>query len=167
MKQRKKSAVSSASPARARMVQERSNDTYKTKAKLAEPTVCATCGAVYRKGRWTWDPRPADAAETTCPACQRIRDRYPAGHLQLSGAFVMQHRAEILGTARNEETTEKAEHPLARIIAIEDHGDGIEITTTDTHLARRIGEALHHAFEGDLKFSYGEDEALLRAEWRR
>jgi len=45
--------------------------------------------------------------------------------------------------------------------------DGFEVTTTDSHLARGIGEAIHGAFKGDLKVRYSRDENLVRAIWKR
>ena len=41
------------------------------------------------------------------------------------------------------------------------------VTTTDPHLARRIGEALHHAYKGELDYHYNKEEKLLRVVWRR
>ena len=152
-----------------RSVQARMHDPYKTKGKLQEPSACRQCKAVYHKGRWTWDPVPSGSHEVVCPACERIRDSAPSGVLLLTGEFVASHREEILGLARNEEARVKAEHPLARIIKIEDQTEipkGVIITTTDPHLARRIGEALHHAHHGTLTCRYEENENLLRANWR-
>jgi hypothetical protein len=50
---------------------------------------------------------------------------------------------------------------------IEDQDDGIQITTTDIHLARGIGEALHNAYQGELEYHYNEQENLLRVVWQR
>ena len=41
------------------------------------------------------------------------------------------------------------------------------ITTTDTHLPRRIGEALHHAYEGEFRFHYDQGEQFIRVFWER
>jgi len=30
------------------------HDPYKTRLKLAEPTVCPKCGALFHEGRWRW-----------------------------------------------------------------------------------------------------------------
>jgi len=99
------------------------HDQYKAKGKLREPSVCPECKAVYHKGRWTWDPVPSDSHHILCPACARIRDGVPSGVLLLTGEFVAKHRDEVLGLARNEEARIKAEHPLARIIKIEDQAE--------------------------------------------
>jgi NMD protein affecting ribosome stability and mRNA decay len=147
--------------------QELVHDTYKTKRKLVEPTRCPDCGAVYRDGRWTWGAAPAGAAEARCPACHRVHDRFPAGYVTLSGEFVGSHRDEILHLVRNREAAEKAEHPLERIMAVEDSADGMLVTTTDTHLARNIGEAVHAAYRGELAYTYNKEENLLRVHWTR
>jgi NMD protein affecting ribosome stability and mRNA decay len=147
--------------------QELVHDSYKTKRKLAEPTRCPDCGAVYRDGRWTWGAASAGADEARCPACHRVRDRFPAGYVTLSGEFVGSHRDEVLHLVRNREAAEKAEHPLQRIMAVEDSADGVLVTTTDTHLARGIGEAVHAAFKGELEFKYNKEENLLRVQWTR
>jgi len=152
---------------RDRMVQETRHDTYKVKHKLPEPTVCPQCGAVFHEGRWQWLARPAQAHEEMCPACHRIQDEFPAGYVTVAGPYFKDHREELLQLARNEEAHAKAEHPLKRIMKIEDQDDGIQITTTDIHLARGIGEALHHAYQGELEYHYNEKENLLRVVWER
>jgi NMD protein affecting ribosome stability and mRNA decay len=152
---------------RDRMVQETRHDTYQLKHKLPEPTVCPQCGAVFHEGRWQWLPKPAGAHEEMCPACHRIHDEFPAGYVTVGGSFFKDHREELMHLARNEEARARAEHPLKRIMKIENLDDSIEITTTDIHLARGIGEALHHAYQGELEFRYNEQENLLRVVWER
>ena len=147
--------------------QERVHDTYKLQQKLPEPAVCMDCGAVYHAGRWQWTARPTGAHEVVCAACHRIRDRFPAGFVEVGGSFFAEHKAEFLSLLRRHEEKEKAEHPLARIMAIEDNAAGVLVTTTDIHLARDLGEALHHAYQGDLEFHYNTAENLLRVHWRR
>ena len=151
-----------------RSVRPRRHDPYKANGKLPEPSVCRKCKAVYHKGRWTWEAVPPNSNELLCPACHRIQDDAPNGVLLLTGDFVAKQRGEVLGLARNEEALVKAEHPLARIIKIKDQAEapkGVLITTTDPHLARRIGEALHHAHHGTITYRYEEKEDLLRANW--
>ncbi|MBI5855080.1 MAG: ATPase [Nitrospirae bacterium] len=152
---------------RTRMVQEVRHDTYKLRGKLKEPTVCRTCGAVFHKGRWTWGKKPAGASATTCAACARTHDRNPAGLLTVKGPYAREHRRELLNLARREERKANSEHPFSRIMTIEEAKDGFVVQTTDTHLARRIGEALHHAHDGTFTFRYREAAALLRAFWKR
>jgi hypothetical protein len=83
----------------------------------------------------------------------------------LTGEFVAKHRDEILRLVRNEETRAKAEHPLSRLVNIKDQAQAVVITTTDPHLARRMGVALHHAHYDTLTFRYEKDEDLIRVNW--
>jgi hypothetical protein len=96
-----------------------------------------------------------------------MRDQYPAGYLTLSGTYLQEHKTDIINLAHNEEAAEKAEHALHRIMAVEEQTDQILITTTDIHLPRRIGEALHRAHRGELDFHYEEEGNLLRVHWQR
>lgn len=151
-----------------RLIREHVHDPYKTRLKLPEPTVCPECGAVFHKGRWQWaEITPMDAHEEMCQACHRTRDKYPAGTLTLTGGFVKEHKDEILHLARNQEELEKGEHPLHRIMDIEEEPGRIVVSTTDIHLPRRIGEALHKAYEGELDFRYEEEAYFLRVNWTR
>jgi len=153
---------------RDKLIQERVHDTYRAWGKLPEPTVCPDCGAVYHKGRWQWLPPPAEKAhEHSCPACQRVRDRFPAGYVTLSGSFLDSHRDEIVNLVRHHGERERKQHALERIVAIEPHNGGVLVTTTGIHLARSLGEALERAYQGRLEFHYNDAENLLRVDWQR
>ena len=144
---------------------ERVHDAYKAKGKLREPSVCSQCGAVFHKGRWQWLDAPPDAHRTVCPACNRIHDHYPAGFLTLKGDFFRSHHDEIMNLVKNLEKHERAEHPLKRIMAVEENDGTTLVTTTDIHLARSLGYALHHAYRGDLEYHYNDAQNLLRLIW--
>ena len=142
-----------------------SHDPTKPTQKLADPTVCRSCGATYRAGRWTWQLGPANAPQSICSACQRIRDDYAAGFVTIRGGFASDHRDEILTVVRHTEDREKDTHPINRIIDIADDEEGLVVRTTETHLAQAIGKALRGAFKGTLKLDYEED--IVRAAWER
>lgn len=142
-------------------------DPYKAGRKPPEPTRCPECGAVFHRGRWTWEAAPEGAHEELCPACRRVAERLPAGFVSLTGEFFRAHRDEVLARVRSCEEAEKGEHPLQRIMAVEPEGEGVLVTTTDIHLARRIGDALHDAWKGELDEHYSKEENLVRVSWSR
>lgn len=148
-----------------RLLQEQVHDAYKSKGKLPDPSVCPQCGAQFHDGRWQWGEAPAGAHQETCPACHRLHDHYPAGFLTLEGPFFQAHREEIMHLVHNHEQRERAEHPLQRIMAVEERDGEVLVTTTDIHLARGIGEAVRHAYQGELEFHYNPEENLLRVHW--
>ena len=142
-------------------------DPYRAAARPPEPTVCPECKAVFVEGRWAWDKKPPDAYQQLCPACQRIQDKFPAGYVTIKGEFFAKNRDEIVALIHSHEKKEKSARPLLRIMEIDEKRDGIEVTTTDSQLARGIAEALQLAYKGDLKMRYSRDENLLRATWKR
>jgi len=164
----KNTRTASRSPRREQLLDNPRHDSYKPKGKLPDPTRCPECDAVFQKGRWTWNGAPGSAVhEQLCPACQRVRDGYPAGYVTLGGDYLAAHRDEILNIVRRCEAAEKADHPLQRIIAIQDADGGVLVTTTDAHLARRIAESVHDACKGSLALQYSKEENLVRATWTR
>jgi hypothetical protein len=142
-------------------------DPYAPKKKLADPTRCPQCKAVYLKGRWTWETVPDPVDETLCPACRRTNDRVAAGVLLLSGEFFNEHRDEIDNLIRNQENLEKERHPLERLMSFADTEDGWRVETTGVHLARRIGDALKNAYQGELEIEYLKGQDKVRVNWTR
>jgi hypothetical protein len=156
-------------PSRYRRMQEGlGNDAYRPGAKPKGPVHCPQCGAVFVRGRWSWGAAPGGAAKLRCPACRRTNEGLPAGLISLSGTFFARHRKDVLARVRSCEAQEKAGHPLERVMAITEDGEGsVRVTTTSVHLARLIGHALEHAFKGDLSRSYDREDNRLRMRWRR
>lgn len=152
---------------RDRLLREHVHDTYKMRSKLPEPTVCPECGAVYHKGRWQWGAAEAGANQEKCPACHRTADRYPGGYVTLSGDFLAAHRDEIMHLARHVEEREKRAHPLRRIMDITQQDGSTLVTTTDMGLARDIGEAIEHAYKGELDYKYTDEANILEVKWKR
>ncbi|MCK5437525.1 MAG: ATPase [Desulfobulbaceae bacterium] len=152
---------------RDRLIQEKRHDAYQDLGKWPEPTVCTECRALFHDGRWTWEAAPEYAHTTVCPACHRIADNYPAGHLEIRGTFLRDHCDELMNLIRNIEKQEKGEHPMERIMAVSDEKDHTLVTTTGIHLGRRIGEALKHSYQGELDFTYGDAENSILVVWSR
>ena len=152
-----------------RLIQERNHDPYKSQKKLSNPTLCTECKAVFTGSRWQWLEKITQPMNVAlCPACSRIQAKVPAGILTVNGEFFQEHRDEILRLLHNKMDSEKAQHPLKRVMHIEDKPDGgIVVTFTDTHSPRDIGKALASAYQGELDIYYGEDEDLTRVKWNR
>jgi hypothetical protein len=148
-------------------VDRQQRDPYRARSKPPEPTVCPECDAVWLGGRWTWAEVPQAAHSQRCPACQRIADAYPAGEVRLEGAFLEAHRAEIRRLVANVAERKAAEHPMQRLMAVREESGGLVITTTDVHLARGIGEAVHRAYQGSLALDYVPEAAEIRVHWSR
>lgn len=152
---------------RDRLVKEKYHDTYREGRKRSELAICSSCNAVYGEGKWTWCDAPEGTLKVLCPACQRIADNYPAGYVELKGLFLEKRREEILNLVKNEQKLESGEHPMEKIMEIKPEVDHMLITTTGVHMARRIGEAVARAYQGDLNFTYGDNEKTIRVVWVR
>jgi NMD protein affecting ribosome stability and mRNA decay len=150
-----------------RLLQEYEHDPYHARLKLKEPSICSDCGAVFQRGRWQWGNAPLGAHQVLCPACARTRDEMPAAYLTMRGAYIRKHLDEIMHLVRNHTQRERGEHPLKRIMHIEESDTGTILSFTEARLARDIGEALHHAYKGDLEYHYADEDVLLRVNWIR
>jgi hypothetical protein len=109
----------------------------------------------------------ADEAADGCLKRRILNDKYPAGEIILAGAFFATHREEVLGLLRNEAEAETAEHPLHRIMGIEERPEEVVVTTTDIHLPRRIGHVLEHAYKGQLDIHFDKEGHFARMKWHR
>jgi hypothetical protein len=151
-----------------RLLHERVHDPYKNRNKPPEPSVCPVCHAVFKDGRWRWaESWPIEAHAQTCQACHRTNDGFPAGVITVSGEFAQKHRKELLQLIRHREQEENREHPLHRVMQIEEKPDSILISTTDIHLPHAIGEALRHAYKGNLEIRYSAETYFTEVKWNR
>jgi hypothetical protein len=147
---------------------EQIHDPYRAGEKSRSATRCPECGVQYRNGRWIWPKSESSALrQQVCPACRRIAEHYPAGEIILAGSFLTKHRKDILATVRHIEDKERSQHPLNRIMAIEERDGSTVITTTDLHLPRRIAHALHNAWGGTTKTHYDLGGYFTRVHWER
>ncbi len=156
-------------PRRDRLVQEYKHDPYFVQAKYKEPSVCKECGVTFHDGKFEWQKTPPENAhEIVCPACRRCQDNYEGGVVYLEGGFLAQHADEIGNLIDNTAELETQNRPLERIMDRQTLEDGsLTVRTTYEHLARRIGEAVHKAYEGELDFRYPSGEKYIRVHWCR
>lgn len=137
---------------------------YERTAKPADAIVCDRCALVWHGGRWFHGAPPfGEVRGGLCPACRRIHDRFPAGTVRVPAASATAAR-EIHSIAHRLEESERAEHPLERLMDVVDQDGTVLITTTGIHLARRITAKLERLLRADATFHYG-DENELRVEW--
>ena len=110
---------------------ENDEDPYLLEQKLADPSVCMDCGALYQNGAWQWKKTLTfSATKIRCAACKRILENMPAGIVTVDGEFSLKIRNELLSLIHHLEAREKCEHPLKRIIEIKEANQDMIITTT-------------------------------------
>lgn len=142
-------------------------DRYKQPAAAPALATCPVCHAVFMRGHWQWRAVPSGAVRLVCSACARIADNMPAGRVVLAGDFEAAHRHEILALVRNREAGLRAQHPMERLMSVQSDNQGTTIATTGVHLARDVGNAIHHAYRGKLTIDYDHAETELHVNWRR
>ncbi|HEX6882842.1 MAG TPA: BCAM0308 family protein [Planctomycetota bacterium] len=151
--------------ARPRGVTARNPRVLARRPKAAGALVCADCGLYQQAGRWQCGKPPLAALRAgRCPACERVRQRYPAGTLRLPVEF-LRHRTEVLRLIRNVARAEAAEHPLERLMEAEESDGHLVVTTTGVHLARAIAGRLARRFHRRPRLRYADGEALLHVTW--
>jgi hypothetical protein len=154
-----------------RLIQEKVHDPYYENKKYPDGVVCPSCQAVYKDGRWVWVAQLKgniqNIDENLCPACRRIRDKYPAGIVTLSGSYLADHKEEILNLVNNIIEEESERSPLKKLIDMEQRKEAIIIRLTDDHLARRLGEAVGRAHKGELNIKYLQKDKFLNIFWHR
>jgi len=150
------------------------DDPYLFREGYKEPTICPGCKAIYTNKKWSLDEKQRGKIEKTtgityqmCPACRKIKDRFPMGILTLSGEFLFNHHQDILNLLRSEEKRAVAKNPLERIISIEERKGTIQVETTTESLALRMGRVLFRAYKGNVSYKFSQDEKLVRVNWNR
>lgn len=141
----------------------------------AEPLICTSCGAEYRRRRWVRAGTPRSVRDgvgalrpTVCPACAQSRHGIPSGYLRLHGTFYATHRADIEQLLLNECRRTAEDNPLARVIGWEHPGrQELALTTTTEHLAQRLGRAVERAYGGHVKYDFSHENKLARVDWYR
>jgi hypothetical protein len=102
-----------------------------------------------------------------CPACRKSTDHFPGGIITLNGAYLTDHKDQILHLIRNEEGRAKEVNPLEGIISIKDLGASVEIHTTTEKFAQRIGKGIEKTFKGDISYHWTHGDKFVRVEWSR
>jgi hypothetical protein len=136
---------------------------------------CRGCGSIYYLRRWTLEPtrevlRRVELRDgvriTYCPACQKMRDHYWLGVVQISGINAGEKR-EIVKLLRNEETRAREKNPLERIVRIVDRDGGLRVETTTEKLAQRLGRSLGKARGGKVTYKWSHRNKFARVVWEK
>ena len=132
---------------------------------------CSGCGAFHHRRHWTLTPpagfgSPAHKHLVFCPACRKVRDRFPGGELALHGVAAG-NRGEIARILRNEESRAREKNPLERIMRMDVVTDGWRIETTTEKLAQRLGRSIKKARGGTLSYKWGHNNKFVRVVWKK
>jgi hypothetical protein len=142
------------------------------------PRVCEHCGNAYVKGRWiarrdepvrAMSLRALASPEMTlCPACRMETLDQFGGEVRISGAFYAEHRPEVVRLVQNEAKRAAVDNPLARILLIKERTPAsLIVRTTTEHLAKRLGQALKKAFDGDVHYGFAHENKFAHVTWSR
>ena len=147
----------------------RLDDPYRAPKKHRKNTKCPECGLIYSRGAWRHAKAQlrGEVHWKSCPACLRTRHGFAGGELKLSGDFFIEHHGEILNRIENLARAVKAEHPLERIVKMDEKSGELVIFATSEHLVARLGKAVHRDFKGELVLKYARDDKYALAHWRR
>ena len=136
---------------------------------IPDKSYCTQCGLGYVNRSWKFDVDKSKMKhKIVCPACRKINDKYFLGILTIKGAFLNEHKDEILSLIHNEEKKHRSKNALQRIGETSYEKDGsIIISTTNVRLAYRIGRALYKAYRGILTIKWSGNNIFIRVYWTR
>lgn len=149
----------------------RSTDAYMPQKGIKEPASCGQCGAIYKNKRWAVDDgtlkKTAGMAKVDCPACRRIAENIPAGIVNLSGKYLIEHKDDIINAIQKTESRSRLKNPLGRIMNIATEKGSLTVSTTEDKLAQKIGREIFKAHHGELHYRWSHEEHFVRVEWSR
>ncbi len=154
----------------ARIYSYKIKDPYMDRSLYKDPTLCPSCGLIYHGKRWKMDPeliktlkeKDKEIYSKECPACRKIKDKYPLGIVEIEGNFIEEKNEEIHARIKHIAAEEYNHNPLERIIEIQNSKGKIAILTTTEHLAEKIGKKIAKTFHKNIKISFSEQEKLVR-----
>lgn len=95
------------------------------------------------------------------------KQKEAGGQIKLSGAFLAEHETDILNLIKHQSRLSEATAPEHKVTDISKADGGIVVTTSSHTLASHIGKALCHAFKGETKITFSQDEKYVDIDWRR
>jgi NAD-dependent dihydropyrimidine dehydrogenase PreA subunit len=135
-------------------------DPYADAHKPSGVVTCTACHAFHERGHWKWGAVPSGASTALCPACRRIKDRCPAHVLRLDGV-PKDRRQELVALVHRVAEEECRDHPLERLMSLEDAADLIEIRTTGAQLPRRLRASIARAFRQRFASKFSAEHSAM------
>jgi len=135
--------------------------------------LCHDCGSVYYRRRWTLTPprqihdrinSDKDVSSTVCPACRKVRERFPNGELHMRGVSKGEV-GELIRLLRNEEQRAREKNPLERIMRVVTTNNELRLETTTEKLAQRLGRCLRKARGGTVSYKWSHNNRYARVVW--
>ena len=139
--------------------------------RLAEPTVCERCGAIFSRRIWRRHHKVTAAlleraAWRQCPACKQTRGGEYWGRVIVRGAFAVANEAAIRQRIQNVVARAQFTQPERRLVSADREGAALDVLTTSQKLAHRIVRELKKAFRGRTTYKWSDDGSLF-AVWER
>lgn len=136
--------------------------------------ICKNCHAVHMNKRWFFSKEDYEKLRkenginvVLCPGCQRVKDKYIDGVINIKSYLVDGKKQELISLIRHEEKLELEKNPLSRIVDIETKKGFMSIQTTTEFLATRIGHALDKSHKGKLEIQKLPREKFVRVNWTK
>lgn len=131
------------------------SSTANTLESLPDPGLCRECGLLYRDGKYqVCEHPPAEARYMLCPACEATRRQDCRGLLTIRGPQLAQQLDEIEALIHASADELLQQQPLERLLAVVRLDDALEVCSLYEFAARRIAEAVHQRWQGELRMHY-------------
>jgi hypothetical protein len=89
------------------------------------------------------------------------------GLVRLSGSFLLDHEEDLVNLIKHEGRLAEEKNPLHKVSSLAKVDGTIVAQTTDHNLAMKIGKALSHAYKGEHRYKFGNNEKFIEVDWER
>jgi NMD protein affecting ribosome stability and mRNA decay len=145
-----------------------------TKGVAGEVKICPTCDAVSNIKRWETAPvlhavyaKDKSVERALCPGCQRVKEKYIDGIVELNGEVIAKKAKDIKGLIENILSYARSDDPANHIVSMKGTGNKLTISTTTVWLAETIGKAIRRQYKGHLEIHFGHGEEFVRVYWEQ
>lgn len=145
-----------------------------TKGVAGDVKICRTCDAVSNIKRWETAPilhaiyaKDKSVEKALCPGCQRAKDKYIDGIVELNGEVVAKKAKDIKGLIDNILSYARSDDPVHNIVSMKGVGNKLTINTTSVWLAETIGKAIRRQYKGHLEIHFARGEEFVRVYWEQ